>query len=596
MLLTRQEVREEDKWKVNDIFKDDSEWENTFNKLNEDVLKIIQFKGFFKQSAGKLADFFDFYYHLISDVEKLAVYSHMKKDEDTKNDVYRSMNDKAHELSAKFNEITSWVIPEILELDDGLMDSYLKSEALAEYRFHLLKIYKMKPHVLTENEERIMSLSELPLSCSEDAFGALSDADIIFPSVSDCNGVSVELTHSKYMAYLRSGDRVLRENAWRVYHRKYDEYATTFSVLLQNKVRAHFFNAKVRKYDNCLHASLFENNIDSTVYTNLIDTVKENIGSLHRYIEYRKKKLNLDVLHFYDLYVPLVEYGDFHVKYDDGVDMVLKSVEVLGEEYCNAVKDGLLSEGWVDKFENRNKRSGAYSTGGYLTKPYILLNYNSTLDAVSTLAHEAGHSMHSYMTNKYQPAVYSGYPIFLAEVASIFNEELLNDYLIKKSTDNKLKAYIVNSMIEDIRGTLFRQTLFAEFELKIHDYIENGIPLTVELLKKEYRKLYEFYYGESFFIDDEVEIEWARIPHFYYNFYVYQYSTGISAAIALFKRVINGGDKEREQYLEFLKSGNSDYPIDILKKAGVDMNSKKPVEDTIKYFDYLLDLLIKLEG
>ncbi|HBD94867.1 MAG TPA: oligoendopeptidase F, partial [Spirochaetia bacterium] len=577
-------------------YKNDAVWNITFKELQEDVEKIIQFKGTLKDSALSIQKMYEYKVNLHSKIEKLLIYSHMKKDEDTKNDIYRSLYDKTENLLTRYNELTSWIIPELMAISNEKINHFINSDELIDYKFDIIRILREKSNTLTENEEKILSLSNLPLSAISDAFSALNNADIVFPRIKNKHGEDKDLTHSQYLSYLHSNDRILRENAWKTYHKKFSEYSTTFSVLLQGEVRNHAFNSKVRSFSSSLEASLFKDNIDVTVYTNLIKTVRENISSLHKYMKYRKQKLKVETLHVYDLYVSFIEYENIQINYNDAKEKILESVKLLGNEYHQVLSNGLNSERWVDIYENENKRSGAYSTGGYLTKPFILLNYNNTLDAARTLAHEAGHSMHSYMTNKYQHPIYSGYPIFLAEVASTFNEELFNDYLLNTTDNKKFKAYILNSMIEDIRGTLFRQTIFAEFELFIHRLIEEGTPLSAELLNTKYIELNKFYYGETLEIDEELGIEWARIPHFYYNFYVYKYATGIAAAISLFKKVKNGTEIEINQYLNFLKAGNSKYPLDILKDAGIDMSTPEPIINAIRHFDFLLEELKKIEG
>ncbi len=594
--MKRNDIKEEDKWDVNNIFINDNVWNVSFKESQEDVEKITQFRGTLKDSALSIKKMYEYKVTLHSKIEKLLIYSHMKKDEDTKNDIYRTLYDKTENLFTRYNELTSWIIPELMAISNEKINHFINSDELIDYKFDIIKILREKSNTLTENEEKILSLSSLPLSAISDAFSALNNADIVFPAIKNMHGEDKVLTHSQYLSYLHSNDRILRENAWKTYHKKFSEYSTTFSVLLQGEVRNHVFNSKVRSFSGALEASLFKDNIDVCVYTNLIKTVRENIASLHNYMKYRKQKLKVDSLHVYDLYVSFIEYEDIQINYNEAKEKILQSVKLLGNEYHRVLSNGLTNERWVDIYENENKRSGAYSTGGYLTKPFILLNYNNTLDAARTLAHEAGHSMHSYMTNKYQHPIYSGYPIFLAEVASTFNEELFNDFLLNTTDNKKFKAYILNSMIEDIRGTLFRQTIFSEFELFIHRLIEEGTPISAELLNTKYIELNKFYYGETLEIDEELGIEWVRIPHFYYNFYVYKYATGIAAAISLFKKVKNGTDKEIDQYLNFLKSGNSKYPLDILKDAGIDMSNPEPIINAIKHFDFLLEELKKIEG
>jgi len=595
MPTKRNDIQKKDKWNVEAIYSSDANWEKVFKELKEDVKKIIQFKGKLKESALVIKQMLEVSIELDRTLGKVYTYAHMKHDEDSKNEIYKSFFDQSYNLSVEYDELSSWITPELIEIDDILMQKYLNSEELKPYKFNLEKIIRAKKHILSEKEEKILSMAGGALSTAEDVFSALNDADLKFGEIIK-DGTKQELTHSRYYLYLIDKDRSVREQAFKQYHNKFDEFPTTMASLLYGEVKAHVFNAKAKNFKSTLEASLFYKNIDTSVYRNLIETVRKRIGSLHKYLSYKKRKMGLKELHLYDMYVPFVESPEIKMTYDEAQSSFLESVKLLGDEYSSILRDGLENKGWVDKYENENKRSGAYSTGAYDTMPYILMNYNGTLNSARTLAHEAGHSMHSYLTHTNQPPVYGSYPIFLAEVASTFNEELFNHYLLEKTTDKKEIAYLLNSRIDEIRATLFRQTMFAEFELLIHELVENGTPLTFQLLKKEYRKLNEFYFGKDVVIDSEIDIEWARIPHFYYNYYVYQYATGISAAIALYQRVINGGKKECEEYLGFLKAGNSKFPIDILKDAGVDMTTNKPVEDAINYFDSLLLQLEKLEG
>lgn len=587
----RSEINDSDKWAVNDIYENDALWEKSLEALQEKINAVKAFQGKLN-NADDIAEFYKVSEDAELEMNKLYTYAHMKHDEDTANSEYRSMQDRIYSICIQYDEETAWVTPEIIAIDDNAMADILKSEKILPYKFSLEKLLRQKKYVLSEKEERILSAAGLPLSAASEAFSALNDADMKFPMVKDSAGNDCELSHGTYSIYLRSADRELRKNAFLEYHKKYNEFSNTLTTLLQGEIRNHVFSAKTRGYDTALDAAVFGKNIDRSVYTNLIKTVHDNIHILHKYIKYRKEKLGVDQLHFYDLYVPLAEHEEIKLTYDEARNLVLEAVKPLGKQYSEVLHKGLYEERWVDIYENENKRSGAYSTGSYLTRPYILMNYNGTLDSARTLAHEAGHSMHSWFTHNTQSPTYGSYPIFLAEVASTFNEEMMNNYLLQKhGDDKKFKVYLLTSMIEDIRATLFRQTLFAEFELKLHEMAENGIPFTADLLKKEYMDLYRFYYGEELVLDDELAIEWARIPHFYYDYYVYQYATGISAAIALYQRVSKGGSQELEDYLGFLKAGNSRYPLDILRSAGVDMSKPEPIAAAISYFDELLTLL-----
>lgn len=591
MAKKRAEVREEDKWNVEAIYSSDSLWESSFNIVEKSITELNSYKGRLHESALTIKEFIEESINIERELEKLYIYAHMKNDEDGKNSTYKNFYDRAFNLSVKYDELTSWVSPELLAVDDSVMAGYLNSSELAAYRFYLEKILRNKPHVLSQSEERLLSMAGNAMATAYNTFSALNDADLKFGSVKDSEGNEHDLTHGQYYPLLINKDRTLRENAFKSYHNKFEEFSTTMASLLSGQVKGHQFTAESRNFSSCLESSLFYKNIDTSVYINLVNTVRERIGSLHKYLEFRRERMGLEKLHIYDLYIPFVEYQEITLSYDEARELVCESSKALGNDYYEALREGLYEGRWVDKYENENKRSGAYSTGCYDSLPYILMNYNGTLSSARTLAHEAGHSMHSYLSHKSQPPVYGNYPIFLAEVASTFNEELFNNYLLELTDDNKRKAYLINSRIEEIRSTLFRQTMFAEFELKIHQLTEQGVPLTAELLNKEYRSLNEFYFGSAVVLDKEIDIEWAKIPHFYYNFYVYQYATGISAAISLAKRVTEGGDKERGQYLNFLKSGCSKYPIETLIDAGVDMRTAKPINDAIDQFDNLLEKL-----
>ena len=595
MPIKRDLVKKEDKWNSESIFSNDKLWEEEYDRLKKKINSITEFKGTLKDSHIKIKELLETSIELERNIDKLYIYAHMRHDEDTKNETYKTYLEKASDLAVEYDELSSWIIPELLSIEESLMNKYMSSDELKPYKFHLYKILRRKEHTLSEKEERLISMAGKAMSVSSDAFRSLNDADLKFGTIEKDNQPS-ELTHGKYYLFIIDRDRNIREKAFKQYHDKFNEFPTTFASLLYGKVKADIFDAKARNYKDCLEASLFDKNIDTSVYLNLIETVRKRINSLHEYIAFRKQKMNLSEIHLYDLYVPFVDYPEIKMEYEQARSTLLECVKPLGDEYVNALKQGLEKDGWVDIYENENKRSGAYSTGSYDTLPFILMNYNGTLNSARTLAHEAGHSMHSYLTHKYQPAIYGSYPIFLAEVASTFNEELFNNHLIKNTDDKKKIAFLINSRLEEIRATLFRQTMFAEFELTIHRLVENDTPLTCQLLNNEYRKLNEFYFGKDVVIDKEIEIEWARIPHFYYNYYVYQYATGIAATFSLYKRVSGGGIKERDDYLGFLKAGNSKFPMDILKDAGVDMSTNKPVEDAIDYFDLLLAELKKING
>lgn len=600
MLKQRSEVNQNDKWDVRALYDSLEHWRKDLAKVTQNNQqgpiwdKIIEAKGTFCQGAELIKKTLDLLMDQARLISKIYTYAHLRHDEDIANNEYKSAYNQALALIHDFQEAIAWIEPELLALPQEKLDHILTDPVIRNYRFHLEKIVRMKPHTLTPDMEQMLALCGRALQTAHKAFSSLNDADFSFGTVKDSNGEDHTLSHASAHLLGRSKDRTLRKNAYLTLHQKYNDHQNTLAELLNGQVQAHLFNARARKYKSCLEAALYPKNIDLDVYHTLIDTVHKNLSSLHRYNDLRKKVLNLDTLHLYDMTVPLTANFDITMTYDEAEQIVVDSVAPLGEEYQSLLHEGLKKGRWVDRYENKNKRSGAYSSGCYDSHPYILMNYKGLLRDVFTLAHEAGHSMHSLLSHKHQPYQYADYPIFLAEVASTFNEELLTVHMVKTVNDIDEKIFLINQKIEDIRGTLFRQVMFAEFELLIHDAAEKGVPLTPGFLGESYEKLLENYFGPNVVIDPPAIAEWSRIPHFYYNFYVYQYATGISAALALSERVLNGGASEREAYLDFLKSGCSDYPIELLKKAGVDMHTSTPVESAIRTFDNLVGQLDKL--
>lgn len=596
MVVERSAVSTDDKWNVEALFTDMDSWNQAFTKVFSSEKKprwpaLNAFKGKLGLSVKNLKEALDVQFAISRELSTLYTYAHLRHDEDIVNDLHKTAYNKILGLCHDFAEETSWFEPELLALDESTLTSLIEDPLLLDYRFHLEKIIRIKKHMLSPEGEELLAMAAKALQAPGKAFSAINDADFKFGIIKDGSGNEKELTHGLYGLYLRDPDRKLRENAFKRLQGQYLNYENTLCELLNGQVQSHVFNAKARNYSSSLEAALFPKNIDTQVYHALIKAVNDNIGHLHSYVQLREKVMGVGKLHLYDMYVPLLSAVDIRMSYKEAEDIVIESVSPLGVEYQNLLKKGFKEQRWVDRFENNNKRSGAYSSGCYDSMPYILMNYKQILKDVFTLAHEAGHSMHSLMSHTHQPYQYSDYPIFLAEVASTFNEDLLMHLMLERTTSKEGRAFLINEKIEDIRGTLFRQTMFAEFELLIHDLAEKNIPLTPTLLKEEYYKLNRKYFGETMAIDDEAAIEWARIPHFYYNFYVFQYATGISAALALSERVVKGGGKEREEYLSFLKAGCSRYPIDILQSAGVNMRSSEPVASAIAKFGDLVSQL-----
>lgn len=593
MSVARNEVAGQDRWNVEAFYPTFEAWEKDFEEAKKQSKwpELLEFKGHLHEGAERIRDALTLLFDLSQHIEKLYTYAHLRHDEDIAEEKYKSAFNKVVSLYHEFSKEVSWFEPEILAIAQKSMDTYLASPELKKYRFYLEKIIRRRAHTLSPSEEKLMALAGPALMTASKAFSALNDADFSFGTAKDSQNKEHEITHGSYAIYNRSQDRVLRKNSYERYLAQFTKYENTLAELVNGQVQSHLFKAKARNYSTCLEAALYPKNIDVEVYSALIKAVNERKGSLHKYVALRKKTLKLDELRYYDMNVPLTKAVEIKMPYKEAEEIVIESVAPLGPEYQNILRKGLKEERWVDRFENKNKRSGAYSSGCFDSMPYILMNYKDLLRDVFTLAHEAGHSMHSYLSHKSQPYWYADYPIFIAEVASTFNEDLLMRLLLERVKTKEEKIFLINQKIDDIRGTLFRQTLFSEFELLIHTYAENNYPITPHHLKEAYRNLSLKYFGENLVPDESLDVEWARIPHFYYNFYVFQYATGISAALALSDRVIGGGKSERDDYLNFLKSGSSLYPIDIMKLAGVDMRSPEPVIKAIDKFSNLVDEL-----
>ncbi|OIK08562.1 oligoendopeptidase F [Bacillus sp. MUM 13] len=590
----RSEVEAEQTWKLEDIFATEEDWEAAYETVKEELKKADAFKGTLGESANKLFAALQFQDKVFEKLGQVYAYSHMRYDQDTTNSFYQGMDDRAKTLYAQAGSAFSFIVPELLSLDEGKVEQFLKeSEELKLYEHSLEEINLQRPHVLSAEQEALLAQAAEVFDASSNTFGMLNNADLTFPVIKDEEGNEVEITHGRYIRFLESEDRRVREDAFKGVYSTYDKFKNTFSSTLSGQVKAQNFTAKARNYDSARHAALSNNNIPESVYDNLVQTVNEHLPLLHRYIDLRKKVLGLDELHMYDLFTPLVKEVKMEVSYEEAKEYVLKGLQPLGEEYLAVLKEGFENR-WVDVQENKGKRSGAYSSGAYGTNPYILMNWQNNVNNLFTLAHEFGHSVHSYYTRKMQPYPYGNYSIFVAEVASTCNENLLNDYLLKTIDDEKKRIYLLNHYLEGFRGTLFRQTMFAEFEHIIHTKAQNGEALTADMLTKEYYDLNKKYFGDNIVIDEEIGLEWARIPHFYYNYYVYQYATGISAATALSKQILEEGKPAVDRYIAFLQSGSSDYPIEVLKKAGVDMTQAEPVREALKVFEEKLNELESL--
>lgn len=598
-LPTRSEVKQELTWRLEDIFPSDEAWEKEFKGIQELSGKAGDFKGTLGNGADELYAAFAFQDEILERMGKVYTYSHMRYDQDTTNSHYQGMDDRAKSLYTKLGSAFAYLVPEVLSIEEERIASFLEEKAeLKVYAHALEEINLQRPHILTEKEESLLAQASEVFSSSSNTFGMLNNADLEFPSIKDENGEVTEITHGRFIRFMESSDRAVRKEAFEKVYETYGKFRNTFASTLSGAVKKDNFSAKVRNYDSARHAALSNNNIPEQVYDNLVETVNSNLHLLQRYVKLRKKVLELDEVHMYDLYTPLVKEVKMEVGYDEAQKMILDGLKPLGEEYANVLKEGFENR-WVDVVENKGKRSGAYSSGAYGTNPYILMNWQDNVNNLFTLAHEFGHSVHSYYTRSAQPYTYGNYSIFVAEVASTCNEALLNDYLLKTIDDEKKRLYLLNHYLEGFRGTVFRQTMFAEFEHHIHKKAQEGVALTSEYLTKEYYELNKKYFGEEIVIDEEIGLEWARIPHFYYNYYVYQYATGFSAATALSHQILEEGEPAVKRYIEFLKAGSSDYPIEVLKKAGVDMTTSSPVEEACKVFEEKLNemeaLLEKLQ-
>ena len=589
----RKNIPDDDKWDLKLLFQNDEAWEESFGIIEQRLESYAKFKGRLKDSLAVFKDAIETHLAITREVDKLYTYAHLKSDEDKSNQFYLGMYQRALNLATRTSELSSFLTPEIQSLPNDVIAAYLEDKAIGEYRFYLEKILRFKAHTRSESEEQILAMTREIASAPSQVFGQLDNVDLQFGTLKDASGKKIELSHANFTTFLITPDRKIRRKAFFQYYQAYEDHQHTLAATLTQSLKKDLFYSRVRHFKNCRALPLFTDDISETVYDNLIDTVKKNLASLFRYLNFRKQALGLKELHFYDTYVPIISDLDFQMPYEEAVEVCISALAPLGQQYTAVLKKGLLG-GWVDRYENRGKRSGAYSSGCYDSPPYILLNYEEkNINSLYTLIHEAGHSMHSYYSNRSQPYVYHDYTIFVAEVASTFNEDLLSRYLLDYyKDDSRMKIYILNREIDNIRATLFRQTMFAEFEKITHDIIEANRALTLDVMKGHYRELLEIYFGDRMHIDDQLELECLRIPHFYSAFYVYKYATGVSAAIALAARVIGDRQAERQAYLNFLKLGGSKFPLDALLEAGVDMRTPEPVEKAITHFSELVDQLI----
>lgn len=593
-LPKRSEVKVENTWRVEDMYATLEDWKADLEEVKKLTEQLVSFRGKVGESAKNLYQAFFLDDEISRIGSKAYSYAGRCSDVDTKNTDNQALVIQISNLFVTVGEKSAFLVPEVLAIPEETLEKYYKEKPELEV-FHnaIANILRRKEHMLSPEMEQLLASAEDITESSDKIFSMFNNADIVFPEITDENGEKVRLTKGRYVSFLESSNRAVREEAFKTMNATYQSFKNTLAAVYQSKLKAHKFNAKARKYASCLEAAVDRTNVPVSVYHNLIEAVHQNLDKLHRYVSLRKKLLGVEELHMYDLYVPLVKEADVKIPFEQAKQTVYEALAPLGEDYRKVIKEGFANR-WIDVYENEGKRSGAYSAGVYGVHPYVLLNHNDTLDNMFTLAHEMGHAMHSYLSNKTQPHVDSRYVIFVAEVASTCNEVLLMEHLLKQTTDKVQRAYLINHFLESFRGTVYRQTMFAEFELRTHEMCEQGESLTPDVFNKLYYDLNKTYFGQDIVVDEDIALEWARIPHFYYNFYVYQYATGFSAAVAIANRILKEGQTAVEDYLKFLSGGCSKSPIDLLKIAGVDMTTSEPVNAGLAMFGRLLDEMEEL--
>lgn len=595
ILPPRHKVPVSDTWNLDSLFKSDRAWEQAFKRWQAKIPGYARFRNRLSQGPQILAKCLEFDAQMDRTGERLGVYASLKTSEDQSNSTYQRMKGRFQHAATRASEASSFIRPEIMSIPVRTMDRMLKHKALAPWKNLLGRILRYRPHTLSLKEERLLAMQGQMSQAAGQAFRQLNDADLKWPMIRNEKGELIELGHSSFSAFLHSPDRSVRKQAFLTYYEQYEKHRNTLAATLNGSVQRDVYYARVRGFNSALEASLFPDNVPVKVYDNLVATVRAHLPVVHRYYELRRRKMKLRDIHHYDTYVPILSKIEKRHTWGQAVKVVVDSLQPLGDDYCRVLHKGLTTDRWCDRYPNVGKRSGAFSSGSYDGAPYILMNYQpNVLDHVFTLAHEAGHSMHSYYSSRHQPFQDYGYTIFVAEVASTFNEQLLLKHLTDRAATGQERAYLINHAIDEIRGTIVRQTMFAEFERIIHTQVEQGEPLTVDGLRKSYRGLLEAYFGPGFTIDSQLELECLRIPHFYSAFYVYKYATGLSAAIALSQRVLDGGQRELEDYLGFLKGGCSKYPLDLLRGAGVDMEKPDAVRSAMQRLEALVEELDQL--
>lgn len=584
----RCEIEDKYKWDLTKIYKDEKEWQKDFDDVKEKILKVLEYKDSFLSNGKKLYEYLKYDEEVSRKLEKIYYYAHLNYDADTLDEKYKVMTNKVSDLFTKYNELSSFVVPEILKLDEEKLNTFYKEEEkLEDYRFSIENIYRFKNHTLDEEKEKMLSNLSKCLSNPEETYEALTDSDFEYDYITDEKGNKVKFNESNYSLFIKSKDRSVRKRAFEMLHNKYKKYIRTITSTYKGEVENNVVLAKIRNYDSAISASLYSDNVPVDIYNNLIKVVNDNMDVLYDYYDLKREILSLDRLHMYDTYVEIINKIDKKYSFDEAKEIVMEALSILGDKYIKNLKKA-FDEKWIDIYHSKGKRSGAYSSGNFDVNPYVLLNFEGTLNDVSTLAHELGHSMHTYLSCKNNPYQYSSYEIFVAEVASTVNELLLANYMLKNSKNKEEKLAVINHILDLYKATLYRQTMFAEFEKETHKLREKGEVLTSDLLSNTYYNLVKKYFGPNVLCDDLIKYEWARIPHFYYNFYVYKYATGISAASYIVDGILNNKEGALENYIKFLKSGGSMYPLDELKIAGVNLNSKSVILSAIKTFEKYL--------
>ncbi|HOV68754.1 MAG TPA: oligoendopeptidase F [Clostridia bacterium] len=586
-VLSREQIPEQYKWKLEDIFASDKQWEDEFAALKANYAKLGEYKGRLNNKQDILAAL-KLYYEFELSITRLFVYARMRRDEDNSNPLYQAMTDRATMLSVEMNTEFSFMTPEITKLSNEELEAYSIDPDLYDYRRYFISIIRNKEHILSDSEERLLALMGDMADACDSIFTMLNDADMRFPVIKDADGNDVEITHGRYRALLESQDRRVRRDAFQGLYSSYKSHINTLASIYSGSIKTDVFFSRARKYPSSLEAALHSDYVPVSVYNELINSINRSLPVLHRYVELRKKLLGMDEMHMYDMYVPLISSVNKKISYEEACDMIKKALAPLGAEY-QALLDEAYKNNWIDVYETRGKTSGAYSWGVYGVHPYVLLNFQGELDDMFTIAHELGHALHSYKSNKAQPFTTAGYKILVAEVASTVNEVLLLKYLLANTDNKDEKLYLLNHFLEQFRTTVFRQTMFAEYEKLTHEMSERSEALTHEVLSDKYMELNRKYYGDSVVSDAEITLEWSRIPHFYRAFYVYKYATGFSSAVAIAEKILKTGQTAVDDYMKFLSAGGSMDALDILRITGVDLTTPEPVNQCMKLFAETLD-------